>query len=102
MGSFEDGLFIGMMSQEEQDKVAFVSQVAGIAGKASGKAIGGAFRFAKNNPMTSLTSAFAVPGAVSAGSRISKSSSTTLGIGSKARKSLLDPVTSKSPMGSIF
>lgn len=102
MNSFEDGLFIGMLSGDEQDKLAFIAQGMGIAGRTLGKAVGGTFRFAKNNPMTSLTGAFAVPGAISAGKRVSKSATSAMGSGTGARKTLLDPVTRKSPMGSIF
>ena len=100
---FEGGLSLGMMSSEEQAKFAFIVQSAKAIGGLSGKTLGSAFGFAKKNPVTTLTAAFAVPGAVTAGQRVTKSMGTGLTEGGSAiRKSLTDPVTKSGPMGSIF
>lgn len=99
---FEEGLRLGLLCPEDQSKYAFVAPALAGIGRIAGKSLGGAFRFAKNNPMTALTASFAVPGAVSAGKRVTKSMGSGVGNANPARKNLLDPVTSKGPMGSIF
>lgn len=91
---------IGMV--DAMSKHAFVPQIGGMLGKATGKVLGTTAKFVKNNPGTALTAAFAAPGAVEAGRKVTRSMSNSTTKYNPLRKNLLEPVTSKSPMGSIF
>lgn len=87
---------------DAMSKYAFVPQVGGMLGRMAGKTLGTAAKFVKNNPGTALTAGFAIPGAVEAGKKVTRSMSNSTTKYNPLRKNLLEPVTSKSPMGSIF